>query len=179
MHVTSRLRPAVVADIPVTDVSGTLIDLAEVVDERRLRSAVEAAERQQILDLGELRQLLTASRGRRVRELKTLLDEYRDLDTRSQLERRFLELCRRAQLPSPSTNVLVAGLMVDALWPAAMLIVELEGYEFHRTRIAFERDRRRDAQLQAARYRVVRLTWRQVSDEPHQVARTIRALLDS
>lgn len=177
VHVVRRLRPALVAGIPVTDLSSTLIDLAGSVDERRLRRAVEAAERQRILDLADLRQLVTNSRGRRVGALTTMLAAYHDLDTRSELERRFLDLCRRDGLPLPQMNVLVAGLEVDALWPAHKLVVELDGFRFHGTRAAFERDRQRDARLQLAGFRVLRFTWRQLETKPREVARTIRVLL--
>jgi very-short-patch-repair endonuclease len=55
---------------------------------------------------------------------------------------------------------------VDLLWPEQRLIVEVDGYAFHSTRAAFERDRARDAELIAAGYRVIRVTWRQLVEEP-------------
>ena len=70
--------------------------------------------------------------------------------------------------------------MVDALWPEQKLIVELDGYAFHgTTRSAFERDRVRDADLQRAGYRVLRLTWRRLHEDPGPVAATLHALLAS
>ena len=81
--------------------------------------------------------------------------------TRSALEHRFLRTCQRAGLPPPAVNVPVSGLEVDALWSHERLVVELDGYAYHRGRAAFERDRRRDAALVLAGYRVVRIThWR-------------------
>ena len=77
--------------------------------------------------------------------------------TRSELERRFLALCRDAGLPPPAVNVVVAGFEVDAVWPDRRLVVELDGHAFHGTRAAFERDRVRDASLQLAGYRVLRV----------------------
>ncbi len=56
-------------------------------------------------------------------------------------------------------------------------MVELDGHGFHSTPSEFERDRRRDADLQAAGYRVLRFTWRQVTEQPGWVADRIRAVL--
>ncbi len=66
---------------------------------------------------------------------------------------------------------------MDALWRERRVVIELDGYEFHRTRAVFERDRARDATLQLAGYRVVRLTDRRLTDDPEEVARTLRRLL--
>ena len=74
-------------------------------------------------------------------------------------------------------NARVAGLEVDALWPDERLIVELDGYAYHRTRSAFERDRARDATLQLAGYRVLRITARRLGRDPDTVAAAVRALL--
>lgn len=58
-------------------------------------------------------------------------------------------------------------------------MVELDGYAFHRTRAAFERDRSRDATLQIAGYRVLRATHRMLQTEPDAVTGRIRSLLDA
>jgi very-short-patch-repair endonuclease len=73
---------------------------------------------------------------------------------------------RAARLPHPDLNVRVAGCEVDFLWRDAGLVVEVDGFAYHSTRAAFERDRRRDAKLQSAGFAVVRVTWRQILDEP-------------
>ena len=66
---------------------------------------------------------------------------------------------------------------VDCLWPAEGLIVELDGQETHATPRAFEEHRARDRRLAVAGYRVVRVTWRQLRDDPRGVAEAVRALL--
>ena len=98
-------------------------------------------------------------------------------ETRSELERRFLALCRKHELPLPITNPIVEGFEVDAVWAHRRLVVELDGYEFHRTRASFERDRQRDAALLLAGYRVLRVTWWRLVHEPGAIAETIRRLL--
>jgi very-short-patch-repair endonuclease len=97
--------------------------------------------------------------------------------TRSEAERRLKALVKAAGLPMPRTNARVEGWEVDAYWPAQRLIVEVDGYEFHGTRQAFERDRRKDAALTAAGYRVVRITWRRLTTEPYSVSAQLGALL--
>jgi very-short-patch-repair endonuclease len=97
--------------------------------------------------------------------------------TRSELEDRFLTLCRRHRLPVPEVNVLLLDFEVDALWRPQRLVAELDGFAYHRHRAAFERDRARDAALQAVGYRVVRFTHRRLEREPDAVAEQVRDLL--
>jgi len=99
------------------------------------------------------------------------------LEARSALERRFVDLCRDAGLPLPALNVSVEGFIVDALWPNARLIVELDGFAFHRTRKAFEADRARDAALQLADYRLLRITYRRLDAEPATIVAMLRRAL--
>ena len=96
--------------------------------------------------------------------------------TRSELERAFLDLCDEKHLPKPQVNQLVCGFEVDLVWPLHRLVVELDGYAFHRTRGAFESDRVRDAVLQRAGFRVLRFTDRRVRQEPDAIAETLRAM---
>ncbi len=88
-----------------------------------------------------------------------------------------MQLCRDNGLPPPTVNAMIDGLEVDALWPAQRLIVELDGYEFHRTRAAFERDRARDGRLQLAGYRILRVTHRMLEREPEAIVGRVRSLL--
>ena len=166
--------------IPVTTVPRTLLDLAEVLRPRELERAFDEAERLRLLDVRAVERLCDRSPGRRgLRPLTDLLarEHLPPPETRSTLERRFFELCRDAGLPRPAVNAHVAGFEVDAAWPSARLVVELDGYAFHRTRAAFERDRARDAALQLAGQRVVRITHRQLEEEPNNVVATVRSLL--
>jgi very-short-patch-repair endonuclease len=181
-HRARRLPPedtTMVDGIPVTTVARTLFDLAEVLDLSRLERAFEAAERAELLDMRAV--LLTAERnpGRRAhKQLHALLPSLTSpAPTRSELERLFNRLCRLADLPLPQVNVLVKSFEVDAFWPAPRLIVEVDSWEFHKTRAAFERDRARDAQLMLAGYRVIRVTYLQLRDQPKRVAETLRTLL--
>lgn len=166
--------------IPVTSVARTLLDLAEVVRPEQLGRAVEAAERMGLFDLRAVERLIARSHGRHgLRALNAALENYRPLPfTRSELERRFLDLCEQAGLPRPAANLFIAGAEVDMSWPDHRLALELDGHDSHRTRAAFERDRVRDASLQLAGYRVLRITYRRLEQEPGEVVSAVRALLD-
>jgi hypothetical protein len=82
-----------------------------------------------------------------------------------------------AGLPRPEANVRIEGYEVDFLWPTERFVVEIDGFAYHSSRARFEADRRRDAHLAAAGYHVIRVTWRQIRDEPLRVVgRLARAL---
>ena len=97
--------------------------------------------------------------------------------TRSELERVFLPLLERQGLPIPEINVTVNGVLVDAVWRDARVVVELDGHRGHRTRAQIEKDRRNDLRLRAAGYTVLRYTWDQVTKEPDLVAGDLRLAL--
>jgi very-short-patch-repair endonuclease len=165
--------------IPVTAVPRTLLDLATVLTADRLERALEAADRQQLLDFRRLDELVHRSHGHRgLRQLIPLIAQYRGApDVRSDWERDFLDFCRDHRLPLPQTNVLVEGFLVDAYWPAQHLVVELDSYGFHRSRRVFESDHERDARLKLAGYEVLRLTWRQLTEHPAFIASVVRGAL--
>ncbi len=165
--------------IPVTTVARTLFDLAEVAPFEELKKTAEAADRRNLLRLGELESVCELGRGRRaLRPMRRLLVELRaPTEGRSPLEIRFAEFLDLRGLPAPTQNVLVLGHEVDALWPAAKLVVELDSWEHHSGRTAFERDRARDPELMLAGYRTIRITHRRLDSEAPKIARQIRALL--
>jgi very-short-patch-repair endonuclease len=184
VHCTAPWHPDDCANrrgIPVTSVARTLLDVAEVVSRRAFRHIFEEAERLRLVDVRAIQAVVARGHGRRgVGALAAVLAEARTrplADTRSELERRFVDLVESTGLPPPATNVLVEGFLVDAVWPRKRLVVELDGRRYHHTRAAFERDRIRDAGLQVAGYRVLRITWTRLDREPDVVAATIRALL--
>jgi predicted transcriptional regulator of viral defense system len=170
--------------VPCTSVARTLLDLARVVDRRALERACDQAEVLRLFDLGAVHELLcrigpVAGSAR----LRAVLDEHEigSTMTRSHLEEAFLALCERAALPRPEVNarlVLEAeAFEVDFLWRAARLVVETDGYAYHRTGWAQERDRRRDQLLSRSGWRRERFTFRQITADPGWVTDTLRLLL--
>jgi very-short-patch-repair endonuclease len=183
VHRTRSFHPADVGrcnGIPCTSPARTLVDLASVLDRRRLRRALERSIELRILDGRAMDAALGRARGRRgtgvLRELLAALHG-EPAPTRSELERLFLELVRAAALPLPVVNARIAGFEVDFHWPAARLIVETDGRETHDTPHRFEEDRRRDLALSLAGWRVVRVSWGQVAREPEAVVALLRSLL--
>jgi len=172
---------AVEAGIPVVSVARTLLDIAEAVDEERLRHAFEEADRLKLLHLPELRHVCArAGRRKGLPALRRLISAaLAPPPGRSPLENRFAEFYRRhlADLPEPLANVLILGYEVDAYWPSHRLIVEMDGWKYHSHRAAFEHDRSRDIAMQAAGYRVVHLTHRQLETEAPRIATHLRNLL--
>jgi hypothetical protein len=160
-------------------VARTLLDFAEVANQSALRRALDEAERLRVLELNGLHDLLERSFGRRgLKPLRIVLPGVSPVAmTRSELEEAFIELCDETGLPPPVVNARIAGHEVDAVWPDRELVVELDGFEYHRTAAAFERDRARDADLQIAGFRVLRFTYRRVMDEPQAVVTTIATML--
>jgi len=178
----SRLYPedrALQAGIPVTTVARTLFDMAEFDSTKRLESAWEEADRLNLLRLREVEGVCERGYGRRaLRPIRRLLAEARATTiTRSPLEDDFAAFCREHRLPMPSFNTTALGYEIDALWPAERLAAELDSWEFHRHRAAFERDRARDAALQVAGYRTLRITDRRMNKEASALASELRALL--
>lgn len=164
---------------PVTTVARTLFDLAEVVPFDSLKGATEEADRLKRLRLRELERVCERGRGRRaLRPVRRLVEELRPPDEgRSPLEIRFPAFVREHRLPAPVQNVHILGHEVDALWPEAKLLVELDSWEHHGHRAAFERDRARDVKLLIAGYRIIRVTHRRLDSEAAQLAAEIRQLL--
>jgi very-short-patch-repair endonuclease len=100
--------------------------------------------------------------------------------TRSEAEERLLALLRAAALPPTAVNARIGRHEVDLVWAPQRLVVEVDGFAYHGSRAAFERDRLRDAELQAAGYRVVRVTWRQLVERPEAlIVRLAQALVRS
>lgn len=170
------------AAIRVTSIERTLVDVAAVLDTRQLERAVVAADRTGRLRWPRLVELLERSKGRlgvaRLRQVMAETDP-RAVEARSPLEVDFLALCREASLPMPEVNVLVNGRLVDFLWAKERVIVETDGYAYHRDRAAFERDHEVTVALTAAGYVVRRATYRMLKREPAQFMTLVRRALDS
>ena len=182
VHRARDIERVVVSGIPVTTVTRTLLDIATALSQRDLIRAIDEAQIQRKLDHTTLTEAVrqhTGHRGARaLRAAATKTTEPRL--TRSEAERRLVELVEAAGLPRPQTNVKLGRWEVDALWEREGIVVEVDGFAYHSTRFAFERDRRKDGDLDDAGYRVLRLTWRQLTDERELVvARLARALSEA
>lgn len=182
VHTPKRLHShdAITLDgIPVTSLARTLLDLAAVVPFTQLKRAYERAERLRILDMDAIHDLLARSNGHRgVGAMKQLVayDPAPAAGAASELERLFFDLIATTDLPSPKPNALVEGFVVDAYWPEARLVVELQGYAFHSDPATFERDHVKRGRLKLAGLDVLPLTYDQVTREAGETVATVREL---
>jgi very-short-patch-repair endonuclease len=170
--------------IPVTSPARTLVDIGRFLTLEEYEHVVADAIRRGVVRRTQLIRELMRHRGRRgVATLRAALGDSEPAMTRSAAERRLLRVIRNSSLASPLVNARVGRYEVDFLWPREQVIVEMDGFQWHSDKTAFERDRERDAELQAAGYRVIRVTWRQLSRDPdaviHRIARVLRRAVDS
>jgi very-short-patch-repair endonuclease len=168
---------ALIDNIPATSLARTLVDLADVLTERRLADAVHEAEVKRLFDLRQIERVLDRLPGRKGRhKLARVLAAYRDVQpfTRSQRERFVLRMCEDYGVTRPEANVWIGGHEVDFYWPEAKLILEFDGSAVHRTTKAFYEDRQRDRALAAQGIHVVRATDR---DDPATLARELNTIL--
>jgi very-short-patch-repair endonuclease len=161
--------------IPVTSPARTFVDLADVLPRRRFERALDEAAYLR-LDLSGL-QPRSGRRGAGLLESVLKRHEPGATRTRSELEERMLNLSQSFRLPTPEINSRIEGYTVDFVWRDQKLIVETDGWRAHGTRRAFEHDRLRDADLLAAGWRVLRISYARLEREPEWVAaRIARAL---
>jgi len=183
IHRARRLVDAdrdLVEEIPVTAVPRTLLDLAAAVKFEQLEKLVERSEEKEIFDLRAVEDLLARTVGHHGhKRLRRAIALYKPTSfTRSGLEKRFLELVIAAGLPQPRTNFVEHGFELDCYWPEYRFVVELDVFETHGTRAAFERDRKRQEDLLLVGIGMTRVTGPRLERDPDEVIRRVARLLE-
>jgi hypothetical protein len=183
LHEARLLTPedrAMREGIPVTALPRTLLDVAAVVRLDWLERMVERSEELGLFDLRAVEDLLGRTVGHHGhRRLRQAIALYKPSSfTRSGLEKRFLELVMQAGLPQPRTNYVEHGFELDCYWPEFRFAVELDVFETHGTRAAFERDRKRQEDLLLAGIGITRVTGPRLEKEPEEVIRSVAHLLE-
>jgi len=169
--------------IPVTSPFRTIFDLAAVAEMRELERAFHEAEARQVTDRVSLPMLLERYPGRRgANNLRALLEAGQPVGiTRNDFEEAFVALVDRYGLRRPRMNAPLAirgrFFEIDALWEGERVAVELDSRAIHGTTKKFESDRLRDRILIAEGWRTMRVTWRQLQDEPAEIARDLHLAL--
>jgi very-short-patch-repair endonuclease len=166
--------------LPITSPARTVVDLAAAAGEYELERIIAEGRGLRLIGDGELERALGRSGSRPGNgALRALLRaEGEPGITRSEGERTLRRYLRAAQLPQPLTNRKLGKWEPDFLWPAHRVVVELDSWQFHSHRKAFERDRRKDMALRDAGYTVIRITGRQLKDEPLMVIAHVARALD-
>jgi very-short-patch-repair endonuclease len=166
-----------VSGIPLTDPVSTLIDLASCAPEWQVERAISEADRLELIDSETLRSEVGALRPRPgIACVRGLLGC--DALTDTGLERKFLALARVAGLPRPETQAWLNGYRVDFYWSHIGLIVEADGWIYHRTQGDQVTDRRRDQAHAAAGLTTLRFAEAQIRWRPDEVVRTLTAVTD-
>jgi len=169
--------------IPVTSPFRTVFDLAATLEMRELERTFHEAEVRGLRAEVSLPMLVERYPGRRgIEKVTTLLASRQPLTiTRNDFEEVFLSVVDANGLPRPRMNAHLAlrgrFLEIDALWEPQRLAVELDSRGVHGTHRNFESDRRRDRILLAEGWRTMRVTWRQLRDEPAAIAADLRLAL--
>lgn len=181
-HRTDHLPPediAVHKGIPVTSPLRTLLDLAAVLDYPALRRAVREAQVRNLIDLGELARRLRGPGPRRGRAQLARIVATGPAPTRSVLEDVVLDLLLGAGFAHPDVNVPIwiegRRVVPDLRWPEQRLVLEADGAAYHDNLLAREDDTERQAVLEAAGERVIRVTWEQAVARTAQTRRRVGA----
>jgi hypothetical protein len=169
----------VVEGMPVTSVARTLLDLAWKLRPDQLRRALAQAEDLGLLDLDELHAVIERNRGHHgAKRLRRALDTYeRPAFTRSEFERRFVARLVASGLPRPATGWNEVGHEIDVYWPERRFGVELDAYETHGGRDAFERDHDRDLDFALAGIETIRVSEKQFRRNPDGIVGRVATLL--
>jgi very-short-patch-repair endonuclease len=169
-EVTTELR------IPITSPIQTLVDIATELSQRRLERAVNEADKHDLVDPERLAEALDGHRGEPgVRPLRGLLARHTFRLSDDELELLFRPLAAAAELPAAQTKAIVNGFEVDFFWPSLGLVVETDGFRYHRTASTQSRDALRDQTHTAAGLTPLRFSHWQVKYEPARVRRVLAA----
>jgi very-short-patch-repair endonuclease len=171
--------------IPCTTIPRTIVDLGAVLPTRAVERAIEQADVLEVLDYRKLDAVRKRNRHTRAakRMASILADHTTAAPTESDLEELLLARLRQAGLPAPQRQLYIdpgdgeQPIRADFAWRDQRLVVEADSSRYHSTRRAFEGDRRRDQRLMIAGWRVIRITWRQLRDEPQRLVALIAAAL--
>jgi very-short-patch-repair endonuclease len=170
---------AIVDGLRVTSPARTALDMAPRLSESQLTRTVNDLRLTNVLTMRALDDVVARNpRYAGAPLLRPLIETAQREPTRSELEDAFLALVRRYDLPVPEINVHVAGYRVDALFPDHSLVVELDGWGSHKSRYAFNRDRRQDADILAATgMPTVRLPYDDTLNHHAETAERLKRLL--
>ena len=161
--------------VPVTDPISTLVDLASCVPEWQVEQAINAADRLGLVDSETLRATIPSLAPRPGKACIRRLAGC-DALTDTGLERKFLAIVRSANLSIPQTQAMVSGYRVDFHWPDLGLVVEVDGWRYHRTPGEQATDQRRDQAHARGGLTTLRFSEDQIRYEPRTVQRTLTAV---
>jgi hypothetical protein len=165
--------------IRVTSPARTVFDVTPRLTDKTLKRTVSSALHSLWLNESDLAELVTRlAHLRPAKRIAPLLD-LPGTPARAGWEDDFPAFCATHGLPIPVMGAAIGGYIVDAVFLPQNVIVELDSWEFHKDRIAFETDRERDAETLALGFRTIRITWGRLHAYPRQEAARLRKILRS
>ena len=178
IHGRRQLERVIHNDLPVTTIAQTLRDFANGAKPELLRFALANADYRELLDAEALDELCGRGAPGSAQLRQALAIHRPELArTRSEFERTFIPFCERHGIRVPEWGVYINGHLVDAVWRKQKVTVELDSLGAHRTRAQLESDHRRDLELRAAGWTILRYTWFQVTETPDAVVADLRRYL--
>jgi uncharacterized protein DUF559 len=161
-------------NIPLTQPVQTFLDLATVAGPKTLERAINNADKRDVIDPDALRKALDDHAGEpAVRLLRWILDKHTFRLSDDELELLFRRIATAAGLPTPLTKQIVNEFEVDFFWPELGLVVETDGWRYHRTPAAQTRDALRFQAHTAAGLTPLRFSHWQVKHEPAHVRKIL------
>jgi hypothetical protein len=166
--------------IPVTALPCTLLDVAATRPSKELAEAIDRAKRLGLLQLGPIDRLLERrSRSPGAGRLRKAVDLYRNpVFDRARSELLLLDLIEKSGLPRPALNLWVGQFEIDAYWENERFAVEVDGWEAHGTRRAFEEDRVRIEEMKLNGIDTIQITARRIERQPREVGRRLQLHLE-
>jgi very-short-patch-repair endonuclease len=173
--------------VPCTSVSRTVVDLAGFLRGRQLAAVIEQAAVQRALDVAEIDSILLEQPRRGARRLSNALEPWRRYSprvrVRSRMEAKLLPLLTLHFLPVPDCNAKLRigkeTFEVDFLWRPQKVVVETDGGRFHDNPVAQARDGHRNRVLARAEYKVLRLGWWDIANDPERAIAELKRFLAS
>lgn len=173
--------------IPCTTPSRTIIDVARLAGPKLLADTVEQAAVLKVLNVPEIDGILLETHRRGTKKLNRVLEPWRRYSprvrVRSRMEAKMLPMLTHHHLPIPECNMKLGiegeVFEVDFLWRDQKVVVETDGGRYHDNPVAQARDGNRNRVLARAGYRVPRIGWDELRDEPDRAIAEIRHFLTS
>ena len=175
-----RVDHATVDGIPCTSATRTVIDLAQLLSDEALETAFESARRMGLTTTRALEQRAAVLCGRGwpgTRRLRRLLANVESNPVESRLEVKTARLLRARGLRPPANQFAVGPYRLDFAWPLLLLAIECDGFEHHGRRLVWKRDRRRIAALESQGWRIVHVTWEDITNRPDETVARIQLAL--
>lgn len=169
-----------VANIPVTGPNRTLVDLAALLDERGLESALDDAIQLGLTTIPVLRRYIKDRRlghNAGIAALQTLLADRAEGAMQKALERMFRRKLEATDLPRPKRQFPIGPYKTDFAWPDRKIVVELDGLGGHFSAQRARRDKRRDRAIVLAGFTPMHFAWEDVEDDWPSVEADLRAVL--